>query len=80
MRRRKSPGRVYNYRKKESHKRVLQRRQGVGPTKAIPRAMDDGGDITQIGSLDQSRFDYLLNYDTLKDRNAQQVFQEMEWE
>lgn len=42
--------------------------------------MDSGGDITQIGTLDQSRFDYLVDYETLKGRNAQQVFQEMEWE
>lgn len=42
--------------------------------------MDDGGDITQIGTLDQSRFAYLEDYESLKGRNAQQVFQEMEWE
>ncbi|MBK1619597.1 MBL fold metallo-hydrolase [Lamprobacter modestohalophilus] len=42
--------------------------------------MEDGGDITQIGSLDQSRFSYLEEYESLKGRNAQQVFQEMEWE
>lgn len=42
--------------------------------------MEAGGDITQIGSLDQSRFEYLENAASLKGRNAQQVFQEMEWE
>jgi hypothetical protein len=42
--------------------------------------MEDGGDITQIGTLDQSRFAYLDEYESLKGRNAQQVFQEMEWE
>ncbi len=42
--------------------------------------MDGGGDITQIGTLDQSRFEHLVDYATLKGRNAQQVFQEMEWE
>ncbi|MCB1866592.1 MAG: MBL fold metallo-hydrolase [Chromatiales bacterium] len=42
--------------------------------------METGGDITQIGTLDQSRFSYLEDYETLKGRNAQQVFQEMEWE
>lgn len=42
--------------------------------------MESGGDITQIGTLDQSRFSYLEDYETLKGRNAQQVFQEMEWE
>jgi glyoxylase-like metal-dependent hydrolase (beta-lactamase superfamily II) len=42
--------------------------------------MEAGGDITQIGSLDQSGFAHLEDYATLKGRNAQQVFQEMEWE
>ncbi len=42
--------------------------------------MESGGDITQIGTLDQSRFSYLEDYETLKGRNTQQVFQEMEWE
>lgn len=42
--------------------------------------MDEGGDITRIGTLDQSRFSRLHSFDTLKGRNAQQVFQEMEWE
>lgn len=42
--------------------------------------MENGGDLTQIGSLDQSRFAYLDEYESLKGRNAQQVFQEMEWE
>jgi glyoxylase-like metal-dependent hydrolase (beta-lactamase superfamily II) len=42
--------------------------------------MEEGGDITRIGSIEQSRFSYLEDYTTLKGRNAQQVFQEMEWE
>lgn len=42
--------------------------------------MEDGGEITQIGTLDQSRFAHLEDYESLKGRNAQQVFQEMEWE
>jgi hypothetical protein len=33
-----------------------------------------------IGSIDQSRFDYLANYDVLKGRNAQRVYEEIEWE
>lgn len=37
-------------------------------------------DITQIGTLDQSRFKYLQDYDMLRGRNAQQVYQQMEWE
>jgi len=42
--------------------------------------MEGGGDITRIGTLDQSRFAYLEDYETLKGRNAQQVFEEMEWD
>lgn len=42
--------------------------------------MEEGGDITNIGKLDQSQFKRLQDYETLKGRNAQQVFQEMEWE
>lgn len=42
--------------------------------------MNAGGSIIDIGTLDQSRFDYLVDYEALKGRNAQQVFQEMEWE
>jgi glyoxylase-like metal-dependent hydrolase (beta-lactamase superfamily II) len=47
---------------------------------AVGAFMEGGGDITQIGTLDQSRFAYLEDYETLKGRNAQQVFEEMEWE
>ncbi len=42
--------------------------------------MEEGGDITRIGTIDQSRFSHLQDYTTLKGRNAQQVYQEMEWE
>jgi len=47
---------------------------------AVGELMDAGGDITQVGTLDQSRFSHLEDYVNLKGRNAQQVFQEMEWE
>ena len=47
---------------------------------SVAAFMENGGDITQIGTLDQSRFAHLIDYATLKGRNAQQVFQEMEWE
>lgn len=46
----------------------------------VAELMDDGGDITQVGNIDQSRFAYLVDFETLKGRNAQQVFQQMEWE
>ena len=47
---------------------------------SVGRFMDGGGGISGVGGLDQSRFDYLVNADSLAGRNAQQVFQEMEWE
>lgn len=42
--------------------------------------MEQGGGIEEIGTLEQSRFDYLVNYEILKGRNAQRVYQELEWE
>ena len=47
---------------------------------AVEQFMDDGGDLSDIGSVDQSQFKYLQNYDTIAGRNAQQVFTELEWE
>ena len=47
---------------------------------AVLDFMDAGGGIEDIGTLDQSRFAYLANYDTLKGRNAQRVYEELEWE
>lgn len=47
---------------------------------AVADFMEEGGDITDISSIDQSRFSYLQNADTLAGRNAQQVYMEMEWE
>jgi glyoxylase-like metal-dependent hydrolase (beta-lactamase superfamily II) len=47
---------------------------------SVSAFMENGGDITEIGSLDQSKFDYLLNYETLAGRNAQKVYTEIEWE
>lgn len=48
--------------------------------KAVTDFMDEGKDISEIGKLDQSKFSYLKNYETLKGRNAQKVFSELEWE
>lgn len=42
--------------------------------------MENGGDISAISDVEQTRFDYLLNYPEIAGRNAQQVFTEMEWE
>ncbi|MEZ5534302.1 MAG: MBL fold metallo-hydrolase [Thiolinea sp.] len=48
--------------------------------KAVAEFMEEGGEIADIGQVDQSQYDYLLNFDTLAGSNAQQVFTEMEWE
>ena len=47
---------------------------------AVADFMEAGRGIEDIGKLDQSKFSYLLNYDMLKGRNAQRVFEELEWE
>jgi hypothetical protein len=33
-----------------------------------------------VGGIDQSRFARLENYEQLKGRNAQRVYEELEWE
>lgn len=47
---------------------------------AVAAFMDDGGVIEDISQVDQSEYEYLLNFETLAGSNAQQVFSEMEWE
>lgn len=47
---------------------------------AVQAFMDDGHGMEEIGTIDQSRFSYLENFDSLKGRNAQRVFEELEWE
>jgi glyoxylase-like metal-dependent hydrolase (beta-lactamase superfamily II) len=47
---------------------------------SISDFMENGGDISETGSLNQSKFNYLLNFELIAGRNAQQVFTEMEWE
>ena len=42
--------------------------------------MDQGRGMEEIGGIDQARFGYLENFDALKGRNAQRVFEELEWE
>lgn len=48
--------------------------------KSVANFMDSGGDISDIGGVNQSKYSYLLNYESISGRNAQQVFIEMEWE
>ena len=47
---------------------------------AVSDFMDNGGGIEDIGKLEQSRFSFLENYEILKGRNAQRVYEELEWE
>ncbi|MGD8631335.1 MAG: MBL fold metallo-hydrolase [Gammaproteobacteria bacterium] len=47
---------------------------------AVAEFMDGGGDLADIGKIDQSAYSDLLNYELLNGRNAQQVYQELEWE
>ncbi|MDH3636492.1 MAG: MBL fold metallo-hydrolase [Gammaproteobacteria bacterium] len=42
--------------------------------------MESGGDMSAIGKVDQAKFSYLLNFEQIAGRNAQQVYSEMEWE
>lgn len=48
--------------------------------KSVEEFIENGGEMTEIGSVDQSDFSYLNNYKSISGRNAQQVFTEMEWE
>ena len=48
--------------------------------KGVSNFMESGGGIEDIGKLDQSKFSFLLNYENLKGRNAQRVYEELEWE
>jgi len=42
--------------------------------------IENGGDIIGSVNVDQSAFSYLQNFDQLAKRNAQTVFEQMEWE
>jgi len=47
---------------------------------AVQTFIDRGNGIEDVGKIDQSHYSYLDNFDSLKGRNAQRVFEEMEWE
>lgn len=47
---------------------------------AVQALIDDGYGMEDIRRIDQSRFNYLANFDSLSGRNAQRVFEEIEWE
>jgi glyoxylase-like metal-dependent hydrolase (beta-lactamase superfamily II) len=48
--------------------------------RSVSDFMENGGDISAISSVTQTKFSYLLNYQEIAGSNAQQVFTEMEWE
>ena len=48
--------------------------------KTVQAFMDEGHGMEEVGKIDQSRFGYLDNFDSLKGRNAQRVYEELEWE
>jgi glyoxylase-like metal-dependent hydrolase (beta-lactamase superfamily II) len=47
---------------------------------AVSAFMDEGGDMSEISKIDQSKFESLKNFAILSGRNAQRVFSELEWE
>ena len=57
---------TYNY--------LVHLRQGVG------EFLDNDGDLADIRKVDQSAFDYLLNYEGIASGNALRVYDKMEWE
>jgi len=48
--------------------------------KSIAAFIEQGGDASEISKIDQSRFKYLDNFDSLSGRNALKVYTELEWE
>ena len=48
--------------------------------KEVTQFMDNGGAIEDVSTIDQSQFSYLENYDSLKGRNVQKIYQEIEFE
>jgi glyoxylase-like metal-dependent hydrolase (beta-lactamase superfamily II) len=47
---------------------------------AVQAFMNEGHGMEELSKIDQSRFQYLENYEALKGRNAQRVYEELEWE
>ena len=46
----------------------------------LSKFMENGKGIEEISSVQQNKYKYLKNFDILKGRNAQKVFEELEWE
>jgi glyoxylase-like metal-dependent hydrolase (beta-lactamase superfamily II) len=47
---------------------------------AVRSLLDDGRGMEDVDEIDQSSFEYLINYNALKGRNVQRVYEELEWE
>ncbi|RMD89959.1 MAG: MBL fold metallo-hydrolase [Alphaproteobacteria bacterium] len=52
----------------------------VNLRRQIGALIEAGGDIMDAPKVDQSAFSHLLNFDSLAGRNAQAVYEAMEWE
>lgn len=48
--------------------------------KTVADFMAAGGGIEEVNKIDQLKFRYLENYEALKNRNAQKVYEEIEFE
>lgn len=46
----------------------------------VAEFIENDGDLSDIGSIDWSKYKYLLNYDSLINKNAAKVYTEIEWE
>lgn len=46
----------------------------------VSRILDEGGSMTDAGNIDQSRFDYLYQLDTIGAKNALGIFETLEFE
>mgnify|MGYP003958623765 CR=1 FL=1 len=47
---------------------------------AVQQLIDNDLGMEEVGRIDQSQFSYLKNYPLLKGKNAQRVYEELEWE
>lgn len=52
----------------------------VALRQGVSELIEQGMGLESVSKIDQSRFQYLKFFDSLKGPNAHQVFQEMEWE
>ena len=48
--------------------------------KSVTELLDNDGDMSDLNKIDQSKYNYLYNYESLSGRNIQKVFSEIEFE